>query len=543
MITIMSPVAFFASGSRLIQFDKIPLPYDANIVEHIYKDSYGMIWFATRRGLFSYDGYNTRRLYEGNFNTMVAVNNDLICLGSSDGLMWLDLRTEKLITPDWEVPAAGDVRSLTCFENKLFVGTKARGLFCLDLTKHTWRHYNLPNGRNDIIFSFERADNRLYIAHYNGMVWLDSNGDIHDAGIADNVYDMWYDRKGGCLWIGTEHNLLCRDIVGGATRTVSSGTTYNQVVPSPTGEILLASEYGLNILNPNTGDIQTVGHNASSPRYGLPSNTIHHIYYDGKNIWIATDRGVAVTHTDNTFQTIPLPSVTSSSDGNVFSHILIDSNGGKWLGGDNGLLHITQHATKWFKVGNGLRKNLIRSIYEDRDHDIWIATDASIARYDGEHDRFVYYNLTDRKGRNANWAYGIYEDERARLWIATFMGGMYVVDKKLLMSSSGSVTVNSDTFGKDDDIVSACFRFSPDNQGCLWAYTSKGLVAINTHTMEVTLKQKMYIDNMIYANGIIWLDMHGELYRYDTRTNVRENTGFVIKDGMIHSFVRENNRL
>ena len=58
------------------------------------------------------------------------------------------------------------------------------------------------------------------------------------------------------------------------------------------------------------------------------------------------------------------------------------------MGGDNGLLHITKNSTKWFRVGSGLKKSIIRCIYEDRDKDIWIATDASIARYDSKREEF-----------------------------------------------------------------------------------------------------------------------------------------------------------
>ena len=84
------------------------------------------------------------------------------------------------------------------------------------------------------------------------------------------------------------------------------------------------------------------------------------------------------------------------------------------MGGDNGLLHLSDHGNKWFKVGNGLKKSNIRSIYEDREHEIWIATDASIARYNRQRDVFDYFSLTDQKGRNANWAYDIYEDNKNR---------------------------------------------------------------------------------------------------------------------------------
>ena len=543
VVLILLQLASHASEVRQMQFDKISLPYEANVVERIYKDSQGMMWFATRRGLFAYDGYNIRRLYEGNYHAMVALDDDMLCLGSDNGLGWLNLRTEKFVSPFDDVPATGEVRTLSYHNGILYVGTKSQGLFCLDMKKHVWQHYDLPGGKNDIIFSFEPVDDCMYMAHYNGLAYLDSHNRIQDAGINDNVYAAWYDKPSDNLWIGTEHHLLCRNKTTWETKTVTSGSTFNQIVPSPSGEILLASEFGLKILNPSSGYIQTIGHDASSPRNGLPSNTIHQIFCDGDIIWIATDRGVAITQSGNIFETISLPSITHSSDGNVFSRILVDSSGGRWMGGDNGLLHITNNSTKWFKVGSGLKKSIIRCIYEDRDKDIWIATDASIARYDSKREELEYYTLTDQKGRNANWAYDIYEDVVGRLWIATYMGGLYVVDKKALLSSGGTFTMKESLFGSQDDLVSTIYRFIPDDKGILWAYTSQGLASINTNTMEVKLLQKMFIDNMILADCIIWLDVQGRLYRYDTQKGIKEETSFYIKDGMIQAFVYEKGRL
>lgn len=533
----------YAIDGKQMHFDYISLPYEANVVERIYKDRQGMMWFATRRGLFSYDGYNIRRLIEGNYHALVAVDDGLLCLGGDEGLRWLDLKSERSVSPFGEMPATGEVRSLACQGGRLFVGTKAHGLFCLDLKKHSWSHHDLPGGKNDIIFSFEPVDGAMYIAHYNGLAYLDPFDVIHDAGVADNVYAVWHDPSTHRLWIGTEHHLLCRDLANQTTEMVLSGGTFNQVVPSASGQILLASELGLKILNPHTGGVETIGHDASTPQGGLPSNTIHQIFCEGDNIWIGTDRGVAFTHMGNDLETIPLPALTHSNDGNVFSRMFVDSEGGQWMGGDNGLLHVTSRGTRWFKVGDGLKKNMIRCIYEDRDHRIWIASDAGIARYDSVRDGFDYFSLSDDKGRNANWAYDIYEDARSRLWVATYMGGLYVVDKKALLSSGGALVVKGAPFGHQDELVSTIYRFIPDEQGILWANTSHGLVSINTHTMEVRRCLDLFIDNMILANGVLWFDVQGRLYRYDTRTGGMRQTDFLVKDGMIHSFVHENNRV
>lgn len=526
-----------------MQFYQITLPYDANVVEGICKDSQGMIWFATRRGVFAYDGYNIRRLYEGNFHAIVRIDENVLCLGGDSGLRWLNLRTEQFVTPYENIPETGEVRSLICDHGTLYVGTKSHGAFCLDLKKKVWRNYVIPNSNNGIIFSFAPANNRMYIAHYAGLAYIDATGHVRDMGIDDNVYAVWYDQGNEKLWIGTEHHLLCRHLANGETEVVESGSTFNQIVPSPTGELLVASEYGLKVLHPKSNRVQTISHDAFLPQNGLPSNTIHQIYCEGNNIWIATDRGVAYSHLESAFENTRLPVISNSHDGNVFSQILVASNGDQWMGGDNGLLHRTQYHTKWFKVGSGLKKSIIRRIYEDRDQRIWIATDASIARYNPQRDEFDYFVLNDHQGRNANWAYDLYEDHQGRLWIATYMGGLYVVDKNALLSSNGKYTIERNSFASQDEIVNTIYKFLPDENGVLWANTSKGLATINTHTLDVILKQEMYLDNMILVNGIIWIDVQGQLFRYDTREGVKEKTDFSIKDGMIHTFVHENNRI
>ena len=47
----------------------------------------------------------------------------------------------------------------------------------------------------------------------------------------------------------------------------------------------------------------------------------------------------------------------------------------------------------------------------------------------------------------------------------------------------------------------------------------------------------------LFADDIIWFDAQGRLYRYDIQKDIKEETSFRIKDGMIQAFVYENNRL
>ncbi len=534
-----------------IRFNNITLPYSANTVDQVFQDSYGMMWFITRQGVFSFDGYTAQRVVGGNFHAVVAVDKETLCVGCDHGIRWLDVRTRQLRDDCPWLPVDGDVRALAYINGKLYVGTKSHGLFCLNRQSKVWQRYTLSNSTDDIIFSFCAVRNRIYIPHLKGLAFMDSKGNIHDMGIRDNVYCVLPDTKRKCLWIGTEHNLLCLQGTGLVSiqndifpQTVLSGSTYNRIVFSPDGRLMLSTEYGLQVFDPDTKVVETLSHDSFLHGMGLPSNRINNIFLDRQNnLWLATDRGVALAQMTRNFVFYPLTDISHSHDGNVFSHVLVDFYGGQWLGGDNGILHLVGKKVKWFKVGKGLRKNMIRSIYEDRDHDVWIATDASIARYNRQKDKFDYYDLADPQGRNSNWAYGICEDDRGRMWIATYMGGLYVVDKKALLASNGKYVTRNNPFAKHDDDVSIIYKILPGDDGLLWAYTSKGLASIDTRTMRVSLKKKMFLDAMTVADGSVWIDVQGHLYRYDIKGGKMIDMDFEVKDGMIYTLVKERNRV
>ncbi len=533
-----------AQLSQSTRFINVSLPYASNEIEQVWQDHQGMIWLITRHGVFTYDGYNARRIIGGNYYAATALSKDILILGSDNGLRSLDIRSGQMCNPLGEVPQTGDIRSLALSRGTLYVGTKLNGLFCYDFRRRLLQRYAVSNNKDDIIYAIQPVSQGVYLGHIGGVSFVDRRGNIHATDIRDNVYSLGLDRRRGCLWVGAEHSFLRRDLRTGSTTAVLSGSTYNHFFLLPSGNLLVSSEYGMVQLNPDSRTSTVVSHDAASPMFSLPSNRINAFFLDRQNnIWIATDRGASLARQTVNFEYTNLADITHSRVGNTFTNVLVDSRGNRWLGGENGILLLTKKGYKWFRTDNGLKKNIIRCIYEDRDHEIWIATDASIARYNPNKNSFDYYTLTDNKGRSSYWAYALYEDARGRLWVGTYMGGLYVVDKKALLKSNGSYKMPRLPFAHQDDLVNVVYRLVPDDNGNLWAYTGKGLTFIDTRHMRATVKRKIYPDGMTVAGGSVWIDLQGHLYRYDIRTDALSNTGFAIANGMIFSFVKDQGRV
>ena len=533
-----------AQLSQYTRFINVSLPYASNEIEQVWQDQQGMIWLVTRRGVFAFDGYNARHIVDGNYYAATALNKDVLVLGSDNGLRFLNIKEEKFCAPLGNVPQMGDIRSLALSNGVLYVGTKSKGLYSYDMKRKLWQRTIISNDKDDIIYSIQPVREGIFLGHIKGLSFMDHKGCITATDIHDNVYSVGTDARRGCLWVGTENGLLCRNLRTGLTTPILTGSTYNHFFVLPSGALLVASEYGLLLLHQDLKTWQIISHDASAPTTSLPSNRINAFFLDRQNnIWIATDRGVALARQMVNFEYTNLSDITQSHEGNTFTNVLVDAQGDRWMGGENGILHLSKNGVKWFRTGNGLKKNIIRCIYEDRDHDIWIATDASIARFNREKNQFDYFTLIDSKGRNSNWAYALYEDARGRLWVGTYMGGLYVVDKKALLNSHGIYRMTANPFARQDELVNIVYRLVPDDRGHLWAYTGKGLVEIDTHNMKATVRRKIFPDGMTVAGGSVWIDVQGHLYRYDIKSGAYSDTHFCVPDGMIYTFVKEQNRV
>lgn len=533
-----------AISTNDLLFERIDLPYDAHVVNCLYQDAQGMMWMSNSQGIFSYNGYSVRRVIEGNIHAMVGYGNDSICFADDKGLYFFDLKTEQSREVFNGHKIEGDIRVLFVHRGILYVGTRFNGIFLLNLHDKSLSHFDLFEGEKGFIFDIEPCGDDVYIGHYKGLSRLTSDGRLIDCGVEEPVYVVRYDETDGVLWIGTERSLLKREPKNGNTYQVMTGSTINEIEFSMSGDLLLASEHGLRVYNKNTGSVIDIGHDVTDIRHSIPNNNVHYILRDKQqNIWVATDRGVVIFQAYNQFKLYDLSDLFPTHEGNFFNHVLIDSRGDRWLGGDNGLVLLSDRGNRWFHTGSGLRKNVIRSIYEDRDHEIWITSDAGIARFDQSKNNFEYYLLTDKKGRNANWAYDLCEDVHRRLWVATYMGGLFVVDKDALLKSGGHYVMENLPFNGYEDILNTTSRLCQMSDSLMWVNTDKGLALINIETFKVDLKEGISAERMKVMNGNLWMSYKGKLYRYDAGQNKLVASDAKLQDGMIYDFLYEKDHM
>ncbi|MDP4269224.1 MAG: two-component regulator propeller domain-containing protein, partial [Bacteroidota bacterium] len=549
-----------AQAAPYQSFDNVALNNDASVVNCFIQDKQGGIWMGTDKGLFSYNGhtllphfpFSQNKQESGSMiNCGTMLDDERLCLGADNGLLFYNLKTDLYETRPVKFPT--DIRSMARSGRMLWIGT-LNGLYRYAINSN--RIENVSQQKNigiphKAIYSIlQTADHTLYVGTYNGLCALAPNTDRFQT-IALPVYSpknnllvnsLLEDAENHCIWIGTEGYLFRYFPQTKKIEHIPTfdGNSIKSLAIDQNKNLLLGTDNGLYIYDLRQNEVKHLLHDS---RYSqsLSNNIVWSIFIDKQNnTWIGTDYGVSLARSNKEYQYVPISRVTGMGDGNNLQVIFRDSRNNFWYGGTNGLIFSPADGSgsTWYKMGesrNPISHNRIRCIYEDHTHNLWVATDGSINRFDYSKRQFVHYNIVDKSyTRNAQWAYNITEDKRGRLWIATCLGGIFVVDKAKLLANAGKTYIAEQNFykngrsnGLSDNFINQMLM---DLQGNIWALTyNAGFNKIDTRSGRVAhfnIKPNEPGKNascMIRdREGYIWFGYNGGLTRLNSRTNERK---------------------
>lgn len=533
-------------GQTYNSFVRVSMDAGASMVTGIIEDSNGMIWMGTNKGLYSYDGYTAYPHNMGlqNMKTNVYCGTDVggnrLYLGSDNGLIVYNYRTDNY--EPLPVKSPRDIRAMARDGNTIWLGS-LEGLFAYNLKTNKIRHFDTRHYRglshNTIYSIIKGSDGRIYIGTYDGLCYYDRKQrnftKIHLPGSKrkSNVFvnSLLEDKASACIWIGTEGSLFRYSLISKKVDRVPgfNDNSIKALSLDSNHKLLVCTDNGLFIYAGNKIE-KHVMHD-SRDNSSLSNDVVWSVLHDSDgNIWLGTDDGISMEPRIHDIPFIPISQITGVGSGNHFYSIYCDYKGLLWLGGSNGLISTSPslaspQSSIWFRVDNPVNTithNRIRQIYEDRDRHLWICTDGGLHCW--ENGRWHRYNLEDRtRTKNANWAYCMYEDERGRMWVATCLGGILVVDKHKLESSDDYCVADYSfnmSNGLDGMFVS---QIVPDNKGYMWVLLyNNGLQRINMKTMKVETIRLKDIPNdnnpsLLFSDSRrnLWLGVRGGILALD----------------------------
>ena len=497
LVVISSP-----TSAQQIFFTKVSPPAGKAFlhVTGMVQDKQGYMWFATKSGLFRYDGYQMT-WYKNvplNPNSLVSDALEAICVDSS-GLIW--------------------------------IGTAGKGLNSFDPSTEVFQHYRhdatqATSISNDSITAL-MTDHQgtLWVGTLNGLNKYDpktktflrylQTDDV--ASLSSNIVRAIYEDRQQTIWIGT-------------------GSPYEKGDDPNDG--------GLNKLNRETGKFDRYKHDPDN-LYTLANNKVRAIFEDSKgNFWIGTsgDGLHIMDRATGKFQRFPYNAAAPDKlsrppisklfpQHDHITFIIEDGAGAIWIGtaesginyydprnkkvihyesardsagaftdrslwwaykSRDGILWLSTINGRLYKVNTIQRKipffpaqaDGVNAVYEEPDGTLWIGTEQGIIRKSptGRENKSFTHDPNDPASLGAKTVQAIYSTRDGNIWIGSIGGGLQLYNKKEENFIHYRHDPKDSTTLSNDQVL----NIYEDRDQNLWVGTFRGLNRMNKATGRFT---------------------------------------------------------
>lgn len=490
----------------------------AQAVYAITQDTSGVVWLGTDNGLYSYDGYHDYRHFASHSFNHIRINalgfeGSMLYLATGSGMLKFDTQQGIYASAPATEPDGDKGRKKA-----------ARELRVLDM-----------KGRKDAfgndVYAILHTQKGLLVGSLAGLR-LNQRQILLTPGAQPLVNALAYDAKRHCYWIGTEGALYCADqaLQNFSKIAALNGNSVKCLDEDQDGNLYIGTDNGLYRMAMNNS-LEHFVHDSRNEAT-IPNNIVWSCYVDKwQNVWIGTDHGLSRLSTHTFYRFTSLDKITFSGEGNCLHAILQTRSGDWWMGGTNGLIHYAEGVrvqgaaseyqnVVWYKQNNPsapLAHNRVRKIYEDKEGDVWICTDHGINLYQKSTGKLLNFIVYDKTGKYSTaWAYDILQDQKGRMWMASYQGGVFVLDKQRLLaaisqSSAATATCVADHHFSDKgkNALSGLHigQLVLDGKGMVWASSYNHLDRIDTRTLRIShIPGNDAINYLMKSdNGNVWV--------------------------------------
>lgn len=243
-------------------------------------------------------------------------------------------------------------------------------------------------------------------------------------------------------------------------------------------------------------------------------------------LWIAVDRGGLdmFDPVTETFTHYPiLDSHFNQSLNNMLTDIVLDNSGNIWLSSWGGGIYHFDVESKQFTIHPHWEQEKpdeevcrhIFSMYVDKENLLWVSSaHGGLYALSGQHHDYRQYTFFNKvtEGSDIRMIRSVCEDEEGNLWIATDSEGIHIIDKK-----TGQIThIHANQTSSKNLLTDNTAYVYKDNAGIMWIGTTMGINYYSPLLSQFSLKKKEYensnslSERQVFSilkdrNGNIWV--------------------------------------
>jgi signal transduction histidine kinase/ligand-binding sensor domain-containing protein/DNA-binding response OmpR family regulator len=501
---------------RFKQFSTLNyLPSDE--VQKVYYDKEGLIWFATRSGLCSYDGYQVQNYRSNVLSYDLLSSNNVLCLaedysfhlwiGTQNGLCMLDKRTG--VIKKYTISGINS-KVVSCLlvtrDNTLWVGTD-QGLCRYLPTTHSFMVYSAANTNNQM----DGCAVKSLLQDLNGDILIGtwSSGLYRFSpkkntfklyprlNVQNSAHTLFFDSRKR-LWIGTwNYGLICMDNPRDMKHSKIHLYTKSMVTPNSlsdnivysisedpiTHSLWVGTRSGLSIMDMNDPARQFVNFSVDNPVHNIPANEINSIITNKKgDIWIGSIGGgvFQINTRPSLFRSYGLNALSKYVSTHAVRSLFVDPSGLIWMGiGSYGLsvydrkTNISRFYREMPEFSQIKDMPTVYSAIDYGNGELWFGTygDGILIYKKGQNVEFI--SMNNKKYMLDNCVQALYKDKKGAVWIGQRFGLSIV-----LFNRKGYV-VNFMHEGNREFSSSIVQNITEDHVGRMWISTEdNGIIRV-----------------------------------------------------------------